>query len=56
MRHGMSPTEAAEKALRRIVEYHKKFEGALVAVTKDGQYGKIFVYRICHSLLVGCCV
>ena len=39
MRRGMSPSEAAEDALRRIVKFHKKFEGALVAVTKDGQYG-----------------
>jgi len=39
MRKGMSPSEAAEDALRRIVKFHKKFEGALVAVSKDGKYG-----------------
>ena len=39
MRLGMTPAEAAEQALRRIVKYHKKFEGALVAVSKDGKYG-----------------
>ncbi|XP_047126308.1 N(4)-(Beta-N-acetylglucosaminyl)-L-asparaginase isoform X1 [Hydra vulgaris] len=39
MRHGMSPTEAAVDALRRIVKYYKKFEGALVVVNKQGDYG-----------------
>lgn len=39
MRRGMSPSDAAEEALRRIVEYQKKFEGALVAVNKEGKYG-----------------
>jgi len=39
MRNGMSPSEAAEAALRRIVKFHDKFEGALVAVLKDGKYG-----------------
>ncbi|XP_065071993.1 N(4)-(Beta-N-acetylglucosaminyl)-L-asparaginase-like [Rhopilema esculentum] len=39
MRNGMSPDEAAADALRKIVQYVPKFEGALVAATKDGQYG-----------------
>ena len=39
MRHGMEPSAAAEAALRRIVKYHKKFEGAIVAVNKKGEYG-----------------
>jgi len=39
MRNGMAPSAAAEDALRRIVKYVPKFEGALVAATKDGKYG-----------------
>nr|BAX00386.1 aspartylglucosaminidase [Aurelia sp. SETO] len=39
MRNGMTPTKAAEDALRRIVKHMPKFEGALVAATKDGVYG-----------------
>lgn len=49
MRQGMSPTKAAEEALLRIVKYYNKFEGALVAVNKDGEYGMlpfIFFYLI----------
>ena len=41
MRQGMSPTKAAEEALLRIVKYYNKFEGALVAVNKDGEYGML---------------
>lgn len=40
MRHGMSPSAAAEDALRRILKYYPKFEGALVAVNKVGDYGE----------------
>lgn len=40
MRNGMSPTEATEHALLRIVKYYPKFKGALVAATKDGKFGK----------------
>eukprot|EP00794_Sanderia_malayensis_P005437 gene5437-6116_t len=39
MRHGMSPTEASQEALLRIVKYYPKFQGALVAATKQGEYG-----------------
>ena len=52
MRQGMSPTKAAEEALLRIVKYYNKFEGALVAVNKDGEYGMLpfifvpFYYRM----------
>ena len=41
MRQGMSPTKAAEEALLRIVKYYNKFEGAMVAVNKDGEYGML---------------
>jgi len=56
MRNGMSPTEAAVEALKRIVKYHKKFEGALVAATKDGQYGAAcygwtFQYSVVNPIL-----
>lgn len=40
MRNGMTPTAAAEDALRRIIKYYSKFEGALIAVNKKGDYGK----------------
>ena len=40
----MTPTKAAEDALRRIVKHVPKFEGALVAATKDGIYGELMRY------------
>ena len=40
MRNGMSPTDAAKDALKRIIKYVPAFEGALVAASKDGKYGK----------------
>lgn len=39
MRNGMSPTDAAKDALKRIIKYVPAFEGALVAASKDGKYG-----------------
>ena len=43
MRHEMTPTEAAEDALRRIVKRYKKFQGALVVANKQGEYGMLRV-------------
>lgn len=45
MRNGMSPSEASEDALRRIVRKYPKFMGAIVAVDKNGRYG-----AACHGL------
>jgi len=39
MRNGMSPSQAAEHAMRRIVDYYDHFEGAIIAVNKKGEYG-----------------
>ncbi|KAL4859390.1 Protein strawberry notch 1 [Chlorella vulgaris] len=39
MRQGLSPTQAAEDAVRRIVRHVPDFVGALVAVSKDGRHG-----------------
>ena len=39
MRRGMSPTEAAEDAIRRIMKYYGNFSGAIIAVNKTGQFG-----------------
>uniref|UniRef100_H2Z8A4 N(4)-(Beta-N-acetylglucosaminyl)-L-asparaginase n=1 Tax=Ciona savignyi TaxID=51511 RepID=H2Z8A4_CIOSA len=39
MRHGVSPTQAIEDALNRILKYYPTFNGALVAVSKDGYVG-----------------
>lgn len=39
MRNGMSPSEAAEHALRRILKYYPQFTGALVAANKTGGFG-----------------
>ena len=40
MRQGNSPTEAASLALARIAKYYPKYSGGLVAVNKDGEFGK----------------
>jgi len=37
----MSPSLAVEHALRRILKYYPKFEGALVAANKTGSFGKL---------------
>eukprot|EP01126_Amoeba_proteus_P053569 TRINITY_DN6530_c0_g1_i10.p1 TRINITY_DN6530_c0_g1~~TRINITY_DN6530_c0_g1_i10.p1 ORF type:complete len:235 (-),score=55.54 TRINITY_DN6530_c0_g1_i10:174-878(-) len=39
MRHGMSPTQAAEDALARIAPYFPHFKGALVTLNKKGEVG-----------------
>lgn len=39
MRHGLSPQEACETALRPIAEYYPSFTGGLVCANKQGEYG-----------------
>lgn len=39
MREGYSASEAAEIAVKRIVEAYPEFSGAVIAVTIDGEYG-----------------
>lgn len=39
MRRGLSPTAAAEDAVRRIAHRVPGFVGAVVAVSKDGRHG-----------------
>lgn len=56
MRNGMTPTAAAEDALRRIIKYYSKFEGALIAVNKKGDYGAAcygwtFKYSVVNPIL-----
>ena len=43
MRGGMSPEAAADDAIRRIAKYYPDFEGAVIAVHKDGRYGKYYI-------------
>lgn len=42
MRQGKSPTEAASLALRKIAKYYPKYNGGLVVVNKQGEFGKFF--------------
>ncbi len=47
MRQGQPPAESARIAVQRIVERYKDFEGAVVAVNKDGVFGERFpIYPI----------
>ncbi|CAH1635051.1 unnamed protein product [Spodoptera littoralis] len=39
MRRGASPTDAAKTAIKRISAHHPDFMGAVIALTKNGQYG-----------------
>nr|CAB3220508.1 N(4)-(Beta-N-acetylglucosaminyl)-L-asparaginase-like [Phallusia mammillata] len=39
MHNGATPTEAASKALERILKFYPKFNGALVGVRNDGEIG-----------------
>ena len=40
MGQGCSPTEAAQKALKKVISFYPNFSGALVAANKRGGYGK----------------
>lgn len=39
MRNGLSPTEAGEQALKRIVQHYPDFFGGIVVVNRFGEYG-----------------
>jgi len=39
MRHGLSPQDACEEALRPIAQYYPRFTGGLICVNKAGEYG-----------------
>jgi len=39
MRNGMSPTEAAVDAMKRIENKYKDFQGGMITVNKKGEYG-----------------
>ena len=41
MRNGMNPSEAAADAMKRIAKYYPSFAGALVAVDRYGNHGKL---------------
>ncbi|KAK2550085.1 putative N(4)-(beta-N-acetylglucosaminyl)-L-asparaginase [Acropora cervicornis] len=41
MRQGKSPTEAASLALRKIAKYYPKYNGGLVVVNKQGEFGLV---------------
>jgi len=45
MRNGLTPSEAAAQALRRIVPYYPDYEGAIIAVNIQGEYG-----AACHGI------
>ena len=49
MRRGMSPTEAAEDAIRRIMIRYSSFSGAIIAVNKTGHFGRAGLER-CGTL------
>ncbi|XP_026756661.2 N(4)-(Beta-N-acetylglucosaminyl)-L-asparaginase-like [Galleria mellonella] len=45
MRRGASPNKAARTAIQRIVSHYPSFSGAVIALTKDGEYG-----AACHGI------
>lgn len=48
MRHGMTPQEACEEAVNRIIRKHKNMEGnqcAFIAMDKEGRVGSYSVYN-----------
>lgn len=45
MRNGMSPTKASEVVIQRISSFYPKFFGAVISVTKDGEFG-----ASCHGM------
>ena len=56
MRHGLSPKQAAEDAILRIVRHYPKYIGAVFAVDKNGNHagachGWTFQYTFQNSKL-----
>lgn len=45
MRRGASPKDAAQTAVQRIAAHYPDFMGAVIALTKTGQYG-----AACHGI------
>uniref|UniRef100_A0A0K8SGT2 N(4)-(beta-N-acetylglucosaminyl)-L-asparaginase n=1 Tax=Lygus hesperus TaxID=30085 RepID=A0A0K8SGT2_LYGHE len=45
MRNGVHPQVAAKKLILRIARFYPEFSGALIAVSKDGEYG-----AACHNI------
>ena len=45
MRGGATPKVAATEAILRIAKYYPKFSGALIAVSKSGEF-----YAACHGI------
>lgn len=45
MRNGVSPQVAAQRLIKRIAKFYPTFSGALIAVSKDGQFG-----AACHNI------
>ena len=43
MRQGHPPAEAARIAMQRIIAHYPKFEGAIIAISKDGLIGNKFI-------------
>ena len=41
MRQGHPPAEAARIAMQRIIAHYPKFEGAIIAINKDGLIGNL---------------
>lgn len=50
MRQGKSPSEAASLALGKIATYYPKFNGGLVVVNKDGEFGWLR-FICCHVFI-----
>ncbi|CAL1278988.1 unnamed protein product [Larinioides sclopetarius] len=45
MRHGMSPTDAAQDSIKRIIAKYPTFSGAIIAAKMNGEYG-----AACHGM------
>ena len=45
MRRGRSPIQAAEEAIKRIINRHSDFQGGVIALNKLGVYG-----AACHGI------
>ena len=46
MRMGWSPSNAAAEAIKRIARQYPKFVGAVVAVSKNGTYGRLLLISV----------
>lgn len=42
MRQGLTPTEAAEESIRRIISKYPSFSGAIVTANMKGEYGRSY--------------